>query len=113
MLRLQTTDHYIKVCMKTWLLCEANVHAEYNRPAPRQEILRQCSECAEACFAVVTKLVSNPDDLDTLALDCLLHCRECSRECAKYPGEEELQFCSVVSSICADSIKEIAVLQLN
>ena len=113
MLNLQTTDHYIKVCMKTWLLCEANVHAEYERGNPRLEIVRQCSDCAQACFSLVSKLVSNPDDLDILAFDCLLHCRECSRECAKYPGEEELEFCGIVSSICADSLKDIAVLQLN
>jgi hypothetical protein len=99
--------------MKTWLLCEANVHAEAARISPRLELVRECSECAKCCFAVVSQLVSDAGNLGTLVLDCLLHCRQCSNECAKYPGEEDLQFCAVVSSICADTLKEIAVLQLN
>jgi hypothetical protein len=114
MIQLQTTDYYIKACMKTWILCEASVHAESLSKTPRYALLKECSECARACFAVVTRLVSNADDLgDGLVLNCLLHCRQCSDECAKYPGEEDLQFCSVVSSICADTLKDIAVLQLN
>ncbi len=113
MIQYQTIDEYIKVCMKTWLLCEASVHAEATRISPRYELVKECSECAKACFAVVTRLVSNAGDLGNLVLDCLLHCRQCSNECAKYPGEEDLQFCAVVSSICADTLKEIAVLQLN
>lgn len=113
MIQYQTTDEYIKVCMKTWLLCEANVHAEATRPFPRHQLVKECSECAKTCFAVVTRLVSDAGDLGHLVLDCLLHCRQCSNECAKYPGEEDLQFCAVVSSICADTLKEIAVLQLN
>lgn len=114
MIQLQTTDHYIKACMKTWLLCEANIHAESGRETPRLDLVRECTECAMACFAVVTRLVSNADDLaDGLVLNCLLHCRQCSEECAKYTGEEDLQFCSVVSSICADTLKDIAFLQLN
>lgn len=112
MIQYQTTDEYIKVCMKTWLLCEASVHAEATSISPRYELVRECSECAKACFAVVTKLVSNSGDFGNLVLDCLLHCRQCSNECAKYP-EEDLQFCAVISSICADTLKEIAVLQLN
>jgi len=113
MIQYQTTDQYIKVCMKTWLLCEASVHAESTSRSPRYDLVRECSECARACFAVVTRLVSNSGDLGNLVLNCLLHCRQCSTECAKYPGEEDLQFCAVVSSICADTLKEIAVLQLN
>ena len=110
MTRLKT-DQYIKVCMKTWLLCEASVHAESASPAPRKNIVRECNECAKACFAVVTRLVSNAGDLGELVLNCLLHCRQCSTECAKYPAEEDLQFCAMVSSICADTLTELAVIQ--
>ncbi len=113
MIQLQTTDHYIKACMKTWILCEASVHAESISGTPRYDLVRECSECAMACFAVVTKLVNNEIDLSNLVIDCLLHCRQCSDECAKYPGEEDLQFCSVVSSICADTLRDIAVINLN
>lgn len=110
---IQTTDQYIKVCMKTWLLCEASVHAESNSTSPRYDLVQACSECAKACFAVVSKLVSNASDLGDLVLNCLLHCRQCSNECEKYPDEEDIQFCGIVSSICADTLKEITVLQLN
>ncbi len=113
MIQQQTTDQYIKVCMKTWLLCEASVHAESISTWPRYNLVKECSDCAKACFAVVSKLVSDTDNLGNLVLNCLLHCRQCSIECGKYPGEEDIQFCGMVSSICADRLREIAVRQLN
>lgn len=113
MIQQQITDQYIKVCMKTWLLCEASVHAESTSKSPRYNLVKECSDCANACFAVVSKLVSDADDMGNLVLNCLLHCRQCSIECAKYPGEEDIQYCGMVSSICADALKEIAVRQLN
>jgi len=113
MIQQQTTDQYIKVCMKTWLLCEASVHAESTSTSPRYNLVKECSDCAKACFAVVSKLVSDADDLGNLVLNCLLHCRQCSIECAKYAGEEDIQFCGIVSSLCADTLREITVRQLN
>ena len=113
MIHYQTTDQYIKVCMKTWLLCEASVHAETTSTSPRYDLVKECSECAKACFAVVSRLVSNAGDLGNVVLNCLLHCRQCSNECSKYPGEEDIQFCGMVSTLCADTMKEITVLQLN
>ncbi len=107
------TDQYIKVCMKTWLLCEASVHAESTSDTPRYGLLKECNDCAKACFAVVSQLVSDTTDLGDLVLRCLLHCRQCSNECAKYPGEEDIQFCGIVSGICADTLKDITVMQLN
>lgn len=107
------TDQYIKVCMKTWMLCEASLHAESMRINPRQSLVRECAGCAKACFALVAQLVSNAHDLDHVVLKCLLHCRQCSRECAKYPGEQDIIFCGMVSDICAETLKEIAVSQLN
>lgn len=113
MIQQQTIDQYIKVCMKTWLLCEASVHAEAASTSPRYKLVKECSDCAKSCFAVVSRLVSDAGDLGDLVLNCLLHCRQCSNECSKYPGEQDLQFCGMVSSICADTLKEIAVNQLN
>jgi hypothetical protein len=113
MVHQQTTDQYIKVCMKTWLLCEASVHAETTSTSPRYNLVKECRECAKACFAVVSRLVSNAGDPGNLVLNCLLHCRQCSNECAKYPAEEDIHFCGIVSSICADTMKEINFLQLN
>ena len=113
MIHHQTIDQYIKVCMKTWLLCEASVHAESTSSSPRYNLLKECSDCARACFEVVSRLVSHTGDLGTLVLNCLIHCRQCSIECAKYPGEEDVRFCGIVSNICADTLKEIAVADLN
>ncbi len=114
MTHLQATDQCIKVCMKTWLLCEASVHAEVSGISPRQTLIKECSDCARACFAVVLRLVNNaPEDLSDLVLNCLLHCRQCSNECAKYDDDEDIQFCGMISSICADTLKEITVINLN
>ncbi len=113
MIQLQTTDQYIKVCMKTWLLCEASIHAESTRRSPRADLVKECSDCAKACFAVVSRLVSEAGDLGNLVLNCLLHCRQCSNACAKYKNEEDIQFCGIMSSICADTLREITVLDLN
>ena len=104
----QKTDHYIKICMKTWLLCEASVHVELTANSPRQALIKECGECAKACFAVATRLVSNETDIGAQVLNCLLHCRQCSMECEKYPKEEDIQFCGIVSNICADSLKDMA-----
>ena len=115
MIRLQTTDQYIKVCVKTWLLCEVSVQAEVTGLSPRQNLVKECRDCAKACFAVVSSLVNDAadDDLGDLVLNCLLHCRQCSNECAKYDDDEDIQFCGMISSICADTLKEIAVINLN
>jgi len=109
----QKTDHYIKACMKAWLLCEASVYAELTGNSPRQSLIKECSECARACFAVVARLVSKAGDISDLVLNCLLHCRQCSKECEKYPQEEDIQFCGRVSNICADTIRDIAVFPVN
>lgn len=112
-MQLQATDQYIKVCMKTWLLCEASVYAEVTGITPRQTLIKECGDCANACFAVVSGLVSSAvSDISSLIFNCLLHCRQCSDECAKY-DDEDIQFCGMVSSICADTLKEITVLNLN
>lgn len=110
---LQTTDHYIKVCMKAWLLCEASVYAEVTGLFPRQNLIKECEHCARACFAVVSGLINNREqNLGGLVLNCLLHCRLCSYECAKH-AEEDIQLCGMISSICADTVKEIAIFNLN
>jgi|SRR5690606_21866676 hypothetical protein len=109
----QATDLYIKACMKTWLLCEASVHAESEKALPRTKLLEECAGCAKACFAVVSGLVSDTGDTGDLVLKCILHCRQCALECAKYPKEADLQYCCIVSTICADTLKEIAIQQLN
>lgn len=109
----QHTDSYIKICMKAWLMCESCVHTEHNSPTPREELIEICSETAKACFAIVSRLVSNADDMGDLPLNCLLHCRECSEECDKYPEEQDVQACAEICYVCADAVKELAVFNLN
>jgi len=103
--------------MKTWLLCEAGAHAELKASRPRLALLKEYSECAKACFDLATRLAGNKPDVGALVLNCVLHCRQCATECEKYPKEEDIQFCGIVSNICADSlkymVKDISIFSLN
>ena len=110
----QQTDIYIKACMKTWLICESCIHAEVTSTMPRVDLVRECRECAQSCFSVVCKLISQRDDLGDLILNCLLHCRQCYEECEKYAEEEDdIQYCGSVCIVCAETLKDIMVFQLN
>lgn len=99
--------------MKTWLLCESCVHAEYSSQSPREDLITKCADCAKACFAVVSRLVSQAGDIGDLVLNCLLHCRECADECEKYNGENDIELCGDVCRVCGDKMKDIAVFALN
>lgn len=110
----QATDQYIKVCMKTWLLCEASVHAESEKPFPRTRLVKECADCAKACFALVSGLVSDSGYTEDLVLRCFLQCRQCTIECGNYPNEEDIQYCGLVSALCAETMHEmISARQLN
>ena len=113
MIQQQRTDNYIKICMKAWLMCESCVHTENNSRLPRLALLNACAECAKACFAVVSRLVSNADDMGDLPLNCLLHCRQCCEECDNYPDEKDVRACAEICYVCADAVKELAVFSLN
>src|SRR3982751_6239490 len=63
MTRQIPTDTYIKVCMKTWLLCESCAHSESTSDTPRYDLVLECTTTAKTCFAVVSKPVSNADDM--------------------------------------------------
>ena len=109
----QKTDEYVKVCVKTWLLCEANVHTELNSDFPRKNLVGQLDECAKACFAVVGSLLGTAGEQEEAILNCLINCRSCSLECKKYPDEEDIFLCSAISGICADCMNELFVFALN
>jgi len=108
-------DPYVKICMKTWLLCEASVYAEVTSPSPRLSVIKECSECAIACFEIVVRLVSNPDEdiIGNLALSGLLHCRQCANECTKYSADEDLKYCGEICSLCCDVLQDITIFSLN
>lgn len=80
---------------------------------PREELIRECRECAQSCFALVCKLVSNSEDIADHVFNCLLHCRQCIAECEKYDYVEDIEFCANVCSICASALKDLAVFHLN
>jgi hypothetical protein len=113
MIQQTPTDTYIKICMKAWLLCESCVHAETSSPNPRFDLVLECTHCAKICFAVVSKLVSNSDDLGDLVLNCLLHCRQCAETCEQYKNDNDVQLCGDVCAACADTLKELVPVQLN
>jgi hypothetical protein len=110
----QQTDLYIKACMKTWLICESCIHVEVTGATQRNNLIRECRECAQSCFAVVCKLISQAEDLGDLVFNCILHCRQCYDECEKYEEiDDDIQYCGSVCSICAETLKDLAVFQLN
>ena len=109
----QQTDDYIKMCLRSWLLCESCTYAEMNSLTPRYDLITECTACAEACFTLVTKLISNADDLGDLPFNCIVHCRQCYEECQKYSEDEKIIICGEACAICAEAIKELAVFSLN
>jgi hypothetical protein len=109
----QQTDTYIRICMKTWLLCESCIHAESLSSLPRFELVKECNQCAKACFALVSRLVSQNEDMGDLVMDCVLECRQCARTCEKYGHENDIEFCGITCSLCAETLKHLAVFSLN
>jgi hypothetical protein len=105
---VQQTDRYIKACMQAWLFCESCIHSEMTTPSPRQNLIKQCHDCAQACFAVVCRLVSNQTDVHQLAINCILQCRQCQQECEKYETDD-IMYCAEVCANCADKMKDIAI----
>jgi hypothetical protein len=84
-----------------------------NSMAPRYDLIAECTVCAETCFALVTKLISNSDDLGDLPFKCIIHCRQCYDECQKYPDEENIMLCGEACAFCAETIKDLTVFALN
>ncbi len=111
----QKTELFIKICMKTWLLCETCVHAEETSAHPRYDLISECTACARSCFALVSKLVADSDmeDMGNMVWDCMLHCRQCAQECSKYTDNEDLELCADVCEVCGDSLRELTRFSLN
>ena len=106
---VQKTDTYIKACMQAWLFCESCIHSEVSAPNPREDLVQQCHECAQACFAVVCRLISNEEAVHELAFNCILHCRQCVEKCEKYGQVEDIRYCGEVCNFCAEKMKDIAI----
>lgn len=79
---------------------------------PRFDLVAECTNCAKTCFAVVSKLVSNIDDMGDMVFNCVLHCRQCAEACEKYDDNDVL-LCGEVCASCADMLKNLVPLSLN
>lgn len=109
---LNRTDSYIKICMNTWLLCEACIHAEMKKLSPKEKLLQACGACSDSCLSLVTVFISNPVLAQQQVFDCFLYCRECYHECILSP-EDDVVYCGEVSDKCAEMMKELMLFQLN
>ncbi|MBC7873921.1 MAG: hypothetical protein H7Y01_07995 [Ferruginibacter sp.] len=109
---LRQSDNYIKVCMNTWLLCEACIHTEKERLYPKQKLLQACHQCSEACLSLVTIFISNPLTVQQHVFDCFLYCRECYNECMLYK-DDDIEYCGMICDKCAESMKELLFFSLN
>jgi hypothetical protein len=106
---VQQADSYIKACMQAWLFCESCIHAETSARHPKTELIRMCHQCAQACFAVVCRIISKEDTVYELAFNCILHCRECQEECEKHWQVDDIRYCGEVCSYCAEKMKDIVI----
>jgi len=93
--------------MKAWLMCESCIHAESNRMDPREELIQKCRTCANSCFTVVCRILNNSEILQESAFICLLNCRECCEECDKHAYIADIEYCSEVCRLCADTLKPL------
>jgi len=112
----QRTEPYIRVCMKTWLLCESAIHTEMKRREPRHGLIQACTECARICFSLVSQLVSDQaadDSTGPMAFDCWLSCRQCADACFPYIREEDFQLCAEACVDCSEELKDIFRFNLN
>lgn len=102
------TDMYIKACMQAWLFCESCIHNEVSTQQPRTELIRKCHECAQSCFAVVSRLISDHPEVSDLAFNCIIHCRLCQQECEKFTEAEDILQCAEMCRECAEKMRDIA-----
>ena len=100
------TDSYVKICMNTWLVCEASVHHEKQKLFPRERLLLSCQTCASSCLSVVSLFMNNPLAGQRQVFDCFLRCRECYHECRQHP-DEDIRHCGNVCAHCAELLKEL------
>ena len=109
----EQTDKYIKTCLKGWLLCESCSNAEMNSTNPNYDLVLESNACAQACFDVAAKLLSNDGDMGDLPFNCLVHCRQCVEECGKYEPTNTILACIQAYKACIRIVKEIAPFTLN
>jgi len=102
-------DSYMKLCLQTWIFCESCIYSEISTSTPRRELVKECHDCALACFALVAKLANNQLEIGEQAFRCIIHCRQCQETCAKYAETEDIRCCGEICKRCAEQIKGIAL----
>ncbi len=105
---VQTSDAYIKVCLRAWLFCESCIQAETLLEAPNQQLIEGCHRCAHSCLAVITGLINKKEMITDDVFRCLLYCRSCETICEGALRTEEVQNCAEACRNCADHLSEIA-----
>jgi len=109
---LRQKDSYIKICMNTWLLCEACIHAENEKLFPKERLLQACQACSSSCLSIVSGFISDQPAIQQHVFRCFLDCRECYNECLQF-SEKDIQFCGETSAACAEMMKELLFFHLN
>jgi hypothetical protein len=110
---IHSNDTYMKSCLQAWLFCESCIHAEITTDKPRKNLVKECHDCARACFSVVASLAGNRSEVSEQTLNCILQCRRAQEECEKYAYVADIKYCGEVCKNCADQIKELLVLNIN
>lgn len=109
---LRQTDNYMRVCMKSWLLCEACVHSEKETLLPDEKFIKIFSDCAQSCLTIVSHFINETETTQKVVFDCFLYCRKCYQECMLH-SEADIIYCGEVCNYCADTIKELMFFNLN
>lgn len=105
---VQTSDAYIKICLRTWLFCESCIQSETATTTPNSRIIRSCHRCAHACLAVVTGLINKKELITDDIFRCMLYCRACEIACSATPHTEETLHCAEACRDCAENLSQIA-----
>jgi hypothetical protein len=109
---LRQTDSYIKICMNTWLLCEACIHSEQEKLNRSDKLLQVCRDCAQSCLAIASQIINDPAAVQKNVFNCFLYCRECYNECMLHQ-EDDIEYCGQICGTCAEKIKELLYFHLN
>ena len=109
---LRQKDNYIRICMNTWLLCEACMHAEHEKLFPKEALIKACSACAASCLSIVSGFISEPAAIQHHVFKCFLDCRDCYNECLQY-ADQDIETCGAVCDECAEMMKELIFFHLN
>lgn len=100
----RTTSRLVLHCLKTWLICESCMLAEYAIHGKKREIYHQLKVCANASFELASLLTKSPVSSQQI-LSCLISCKTVATACGEYRHIEEFSICE---RACENSCKMLA-----